>query len=109
MNPCSARIAGAGRAASFGGGGSWSRGTRGEDRVVPCAGRALLLLVAADEARVLTVWRSGRCTTETADSDDLSAAVDVVGTFSPVLAALAEDLCSTDWLSDATALEDPAS
>ena len=109
MNPCSIRIAGAGRTISFGGGGSWSRGTCGEDRVVPCAGRALLLLVAADEARVRTVWRSGRCTTETADSDDLSAAGDVVGTFSPVLAALAEDLRSTDWLSDATALEDPAS
>ena len=67
------RIAGDGLTVSFGGGGSWSRGTRGEDRVVPCAGRALLLLVAADEARVLTVWRSGRCTTETADSDWMSS------------------------------------
>ena len=67
------------------------------------------MTVAAEEARVLTVWGSGRCTTETADSYDLSAAGDVVGTFSPVLAALAEDLHSTDWLSDTTALEDPAS
>ena len=79
------------------------------DRVFPCARRAPLLLVAAEEARVRTVWGSGRCTTETADSDDLSAVGDVVGTFSPVLAALAEDLRSTDWLSDSTALEDSAS
>ena len=42
----------------------------------PCARRALLLLVAAEEARVCTVWGSGRCTTETADSDDFSAAGD---------------------------------
>ena len=103
------RIAGAGLTVSFGGGGSWSRGNRGEDRVFPCARRALLVLVAAKEARVLMVWGSGRCTTKTADLDDLSAAGDVVGTFSPVLAALAEDLRSTDWLSDTTALEDPAS
>ena len=34
------------------------------------------------------VYARGRCTTETADSDDLSADDDVVGTLSPVLAHL---------------------
>ena len=50
------RIAGVGLTVFFGGGGSWSRGTRGEDRVFPCAKRAPLLLVAAEEARVRTHW-----------------------------------------------------
>ena len=80
------RIAGDGLTVSFGGGGNWSRGNRREDRVFPCARRALLLLVAVEEARIRTVWGSGRCATETADAYDLSAAGDVVGTFSPVLA-----------------------
>ena len=81
---------------AIGGAGNERRGASGEDRRHPCAERSLLL-VAAEEARVRTVWGRGRCTTETGDSDDLPAAGDVVGTFSPVLTALAEDLCSTDW------------
>ena len=49
------RIDGDGLTVSFRGGGNWSRGNRGEDRVFPCARRALLLLVVAEEARVRTV------------------------------------------------------
>ena len=75
------------RARLDGGAGNLSRGTRGEDPERPCAGRSLLL-VAAEEARVRTGRGRGRCTTETADSDDLSADDDVVGTLSPVLAHL---------------------
>ena len=52
VNPCFLRLDGDGLTISLGGGGNWSRGTRGEDRLLPCARRALLL-VAAEEARVL--------------------------------------------------------
>ena len=77
--------------------------------MLPCTRRVLLLLVAAEEARVRTVWGRGRCTAETADSDDLSGTVDVVGTLSPVLAVSVEVSRRTIWHSESTAFEDPAS
>ena len=79
------RLAGAGLAFALGGADNSRRGASGEDRRRPCAERSLLL-VAAEEARVRTVWGSGRCATETADSYDLPVADEVVGTLSPVLA-----------------------
>ncbi len=58
-NPYSLRFEGGSLGGSLGGEGNLSRGTRGEDRMLPCAGRALLL-VAAEEARVLTARVRGR-------------------------------------------------
>ena len=82
MNPCSLRLDGDGLDFALGGAGNARRGASGEGRRRPCAERSLLL-VAAEEARVRTVWGRGRGTTETADSDDPPAAGDVVGTFCP--------------------------
>ena len=65
-------------------------------------------MVAAEEARVRTVWGSGRCATETKDSYDLPAAVGVVGTLSPVLVTPVEVSRCADWLTESSALEDPA-
>ena len=58
-NPYSLRLEGGSLGGSLGGGGNWSRGTCGEDRMLPFAGRALLL-VAAAEARVLAARVRGR-------------------------------------------------
>ena len=80
------------------------RGARGEDFRRSCAERSLLL-VAAEEARVRTVWGRGHCTTKTADSDDLSAAGDVVGTLSPVLAAPVEVSMAGGSSPDAQAID----
>ena len=96
MNPCSLRLAGDGLDFALGGAGNSRRGASGEDRRRHCTERSFLF-VAAEEARVRTVWGRGRCTTETVDSDDLPAAGDVVGTFSPVLAAPAEVSRRTNW------------
>ena len=59
VNPYSLRLEGGSLGGSFGDGGNWSRGTRGEDRMLPCARRALLL-VAAAETRVLAARVRGR-------------------------------------------------
>ncbi len=59
VNPYSLRFEGGSLGGSLGGEGNLSRGTRGEDRMLPCAERALLL-VAAEEARVLTARVRGR-------------------------------------------------
>ena len=102
---CSLRLDGDGITDSLRGAGNFSRGTRGEDRERPCAGRSLLL-VAAEEARVRTARDRGRCTADAADSDDLPAVVDVVGTLLPTLALV--EVCSS-WYTESTALEAPAS
>ena len=107
MNPCSLRLAGDGLDFDLRGAGNSRRGASGEDRLRPCAERSLLL-VAAVEDRVRTVGCSGRCAPETADSYDLPAAADVVGTLSPVLATPVEVSRCADWLTESTALEDPA-
>ena len=99
MNPYSLRLDGAGLDFDLGGAGNSRRGASGEDRRRHCAGRSLLL-VAAEEARVRTVCGSGRCANETADSYDLPAAGDVVGTLSPVLATPVEVSRCIDWLTE---------